>query len=153
PTIHTWRLISSLRLPNEPRIGRAPDPEPRAWRNEAESATVNCTGVGEDAVMWGGDAKCRFACINQESVDPRRCRTTLAGQDFGNGIILAVILLFGASSALVRAEPPALFRAGLVDPVKLLPAPAALDTDEMKAELQTVLRAQEARTDKEIKCA
>jgi len=67
--------------------------------------------------------------------------------------ILAVILLFGASSALVRAEPPALFRAGLVDPVKLLPAPAALDTQEMKAELRTVLRVQEARTDTDIKRA
>src|SRR5262249_13374951 len=66
---------------------------------------------------------------------------------------LAVILRFGAPSALVRAEPPPLFRAGFVDPVKLLPAPAALDTEEMKAELQTVLRAQEARTDKEIKRA
>jgi acid phosphatase (class A) len=66
---------------------------------------------------------------------------------------LAVILLFGASSALVGAEAPALFRAGLVDPLKVLPAPALLDTEEMKAELQTVLRAQEARTDKEIKRA
>src|SRR5262249_42584322 len=66
---------------------------------------------------------------------------------------LAVILLFGASSALVRAEPPALFRAGLVDPVKLLPAAATLATEEMKAELRTVLRVQEARTDKEIKRA
>jgi acid phosphatase (class A) len=67
--------------------------------------------------------------------------------------ILAVILLLGASSALVRAEPPALFRAGLVDPVKLLPAPAALDSEEMNAELQTVLRAQDARTDEVIKRA
>src|SRR5262249_27465980 len=66
---------------------------------------------------------------------------------------LGVILLFGAPSALVRAEPPALFRAGLVDALKVLPAPAALDTEEMKAELQTVLRVQEARTDKEIERA
>ena len=67
--------------------------------------------------------------------------------------ILAVVLLFGASTAPVRAEPPALFRAGLVDAVKLLPAPADLDTEEMRAELQTVLRVQESRTDKEVKRA
>jgi acid phosphatase (class A) len=67
--------------------------------------------------------------------------------------ILAVVLLFGASTAPVRAEPPALFRAGLVDPVKLLPAPAALETEEMRAELLTVLRVQESRTDKEVKRA
>ena len=54
----------------------------------------------------------------------------------------------------MQAEPPpALFRAGLVDPVRLLPAPAALDTEEMRAELQTVLRVQESRTDKEVKRA
>ena len=68
--------------------------------------------------------------------------------------ILAVVLLFDASTAPVQAEPPpALFRAGLVDPVRLLPAPAALDTEEMRAELQTVLRVQESRTDKEVKRA
>src|SRR5579864_2223823 len=61
-----------------------------------------------------------------------------------------VILLLGVP---VRADQPALFRTGLVDPVKLLPAPAALDTEEMKAELQTVLRVQEARTDKDIERA
>jgi acid phosphatase (class A) len=66
---------------------------------------------------------------------------------------LAVILLLGVYNVPVRAESPPLFRAGLVDPLKVLPAPAALDTEEMKAELQTVLHVQEIRTAKDVERA
>jgi acid phosphatase (class A) len=66
---------------------------------------------------------------------------------------LVLFVLLGALGGLARADQPALFRTGLVDPIKLLPAPAALDTEEMKAELQTVLRVQETRTDKDIERA
>jgi acid phosphatase (class A) len=66
---------------------------------------------------------------------------------------LVLILLSGTFGAPVQAEPPGLFRRGLVDPIKVLPTPAAVDTEEMKAELQTVLRVQEARTTKDIERA
>src|SRR5262249_54654075 len=60
------------------------------------------------------------------------------------------VLLFISLVSLLEAEPPPLLRTGVIDPVKLLPQPAPLDTDEMKAELELVLRVQEARTPKEI---
>ena len=49
-----------------------------------------------------------------------------------------------------QAEPGPSFRTGAVDPLKLLPAPSLLGTEEMKAELELVLRVQENRTPQEI---
>jgi acid phosphatase (class A) len=66
---------------------------------------------------------------------------------------LAICLLIGLAAAPLRAEPPGLFRSAVPDQIKVLPAPASLDSEEMKAELQTVLRIQEARTDKEVERA
>jgi acid phosphatase (class A) len=63
---------------------------------------------------------------------------------------VALLLLI---CGVVHADQPPLFRPGLIDAIKLLPTPAALDTEEMKAELQTVLRVQETRTDKDIERA
>jgi acid phosphatase (class A) len=60
------------------------------------------------------------------------------------------LLLAGVLFAHARAEPQRFFRAGAVDPLRLLPAPAALETEEMKAELELVLRVQESRTPQEI---
>jgi acid phosphatase (class A) len=62
---------------------------------------------------------------------------------------LGIVLLIGLASGGARADQPLpLFRPGLVDPLKVLPAPAAIDTEEMRQELQTVLRVQETRTQK-----
>jgi acid phosphatase (class A) len=60
------------------------------------------------------------------------------------------ILLLTFLVPLIGAEPQSLFRAGVIDPVKLLPPPCALDTEEMKAELDLVLRVQECRTTKDM---
>jgi len=49
-----------------------------------------------------------------------------------------------------QAEPAPLFRTVTVDPLKLLPAPSLLATEEMKAELDLVLRVQENRTEQDV---